>query len=220
MPGRLMPLCSPSMPPLMTSQSTSLPRTPAHAQFDQAIAEQDAGAGREFAGEIGERGGDAGGGAGNILRRDGDHRTGFQQDGLVALQGAGADFRALQVLQDADGASLALGGAAQAVDVVGVIFVGAVGKVEARDVHAEAEQVAHGGFGVAGGTDGADDLGAARRGLHRGGICDRFWLAGLQPVSYRGCGTSGYSSCRFSTMVRETLQNRLSGLKARFRSGL
>ena len=48
----------------------------AHAQFDQAVAEKDAGAGREFAGEIGERGGDAGGGAGYILRRDGYHRTG------------------------------------------------------------------------------------------------------------------------------------------------
>ena len=33
----------------------------AHAQFDQAVAEQDAGAGREFASEIGERRGDAGG---------------------------------------------------------------------------------------------------------------------------------------------------------------
>ena len=79
----------------------------------------------------------------------------------MAFQWAGADFRALQVLEDADGASLALGGAAQALDVVGVIVVRAVRKVEAGDVHAEAEQVAHGRFGVAGGADGADDFGAA-----------------------------------------------------------
>ena len=79
----------------------------------------------------------------------------------MALQWSGADFRALQILQDADGASLALGGAAQAVDVVGVIFVSAVGEVEARDVHTEAKQVAHGGLRVAGRADGADDLGAA-----------------------------------------------------------
>ena len=80
MPGRLMPLCSPSMPPLMTSQSDVFAAVldGAHAQFDQAVTEQDAGAGDEFAGEIGERGGDAGGGAGNILRRDGDDRAGFQ----------------------------------------------------------------------------------------------------------------------------------------------
>jgi len=56
----------------------------------------------------------------------------------VALQLAGADFRALQVLEDADGASFALGGAAQAQDVVGMIVVGAVREVEAGDVHAEA----------------------------------------------------------------------------------
>ena len=89
----------------------------------------------------------------------------FRKNGLALLERSGADFGALQVLQDADGASFALGGAAQALDVVGVIFVGAVGEVEAGDVHAEAQQVAHGGFGVAGGADGADDFGAARSGV-------------------------------------------------------
>jgi len=39
-----------------------------------------------------------------------------------------------------------------------------VRKVQARDVHAKSKQVAHGGFGVAGGTDGADDFGAPGRG--------------------------------------------------------
>jgi len=126
----------------------------------------------------------------------------------VALQRAGADFRALQVLEDADSASLALGGAAQAVDVVGVIFVGAVGEIEAGDVHAEAKQVAHGGFGAAGGTDGADDLGSAGGSLHRGGTCDRLWLAGFQPVSYRRAGLRDILPADFRMMVRETLQNK------------
>jgi hypothetical protein len=58
-------------------------------------------------------------------------------------------------------------------DIVSVVVVSAVRKVEAGNVHAEAEQVAHGGFGVAGGADGADDLGAAANGLVRGGIGDR-----------------------------------------------
>jgi hypothetical protein len=44
----------------------------------------------------------------------------------VVLQRASADFRALQILQNADGASFALGGTAQALDVVGMIFVRAV----------------------------------------------------------------------------------------------
>ena len=48
-----------------------------NAQFDQTVTQKDAGTGRELAGEIGERRGDAGGGAGNILRRDGHDRTGF-----------------------------------------------------------------------------------------------------------------------------------------------
>ena len=87
----------------------------------------------------------------------------FRRTGSWPLQRSGADLRALQILQDADGAGFAIGGAAQAGDVAGVVLVGAVGEVEARDVHAEAKQVAHGGFGVAGGADGADDFGAARR---------------------------------------------------------
>src|SRR5208282_3935494 len=81
----------------------------AHAadpQFDEAITEQDPGSGGEFAGEIGKGGGDARGGAGNVLRGDGYDRAGLQQNGLVAIEQASADFRALQILQDAEGAPL------------------------------------------------------------------------------------------------------------------
>jgi hypothetical protein len=80
----------------------------------------------------------------------------------VTLERAGTNFRALQVLEDADSASLALGSAAKALDVMSVIFVRAVGKVKAGDVHAEAEQIAHVGFGAAGRADGADNFRAAR----------------------------------------------------------
>jgi hypothetical protein len=44
---------------------------------------------------------------------------------------------------------------------VGVFVVGAVREIQARDIHAQAEQVAHGSFGIAGWANGADDLGAA-----------------------------------------------------------
>jgi hypothetical protein len=64
----------------------------------------------------------------------------------------------LQILENADGAAFALGGAAQALDVARVIFVSAVREVEAGDVHAEAEQVAHDGLGAAGRANGADDF--------------------------------------------------------------
>jgi len=68
------------------------------------------------------------------------------------------DNPAAQVLQNAERAPLALGGPAQALDVQSVILVSAVRKVQARDIHAEAEEIAHGGFGIAGGADGTDDF--------------------------------------------------------------
>ena len=139
----------------------------AHAQFDQAIAQKNAGAGRDFAGEIGKGGGNARRSAGDIARSNDHGRAAFQHDRFVALQASSADLGALQILQDADGAIFFLGGAAQAFDVAGVILVRAVRKIQAGDIHAEAKQVAHGGFGVAGWTDGADDLGAARSGRCR-----------------------------------------------------
>ena len=133
----------------------------AHTHFDQAVTEEDASAGREFAGQVGERGADARGCAQCLLRRNSHDRAGLQHHGLVAIERSGADFRALQVLENADGAAFALGGAAQALDVAGVVFVSAVREVEASDVHAAAEQVAHDGLGAAGGADGADDFRAA-----------------------------------------------------------
>ena len=94
----------------------------ANAEFDQAVAEQDAGAGRKFAGKVGERSGDASGGAGDVLRSDRHDGAGLQKDRRVALQQPGTDFRALQILKDADGAAFAIGGAAKAGDVAGVVL--------------------------------------------------------------------------------------------------
>ena len=79
----------------------------------------------------------------------------------MALKASGADFRALQILQNADGAIFFLGGGAKALDIARMIFVPSMGEIQAGDVHAQAHQVAHSGFGVAGWADGANDLGAA-----------------------------------------------------------
>jgi hypothetical protein len=73
----------------------------------------------------------------------------------------------LQILQDTKRAPFALGGAAQVLNISGVIFVCAVRKVEAGDVHAKPEKIAHHGFGAARGTDGANDF-RATRGSFRG----------------------------------------------------
>ena len=76
----------------------------------------------------------------------------------MVFQLPGADLGALQVLQNADGAIFVRSRAAQALNAARVIVVGAVGKVKPRDVHAKLHQLAKLGFGVARGTDGADDL--------------------------------------------------------------
>jgi hypothetical protein len=52
-----------------------------------------------------------------------------------------------------------------------VIFVRAVGKIEAGNVHADAHQVAHSSFGVAGWADGANDFGAATERDRSGSGC-------------------------------------------------
>ena len=79
----------------------------------------------------------------------------------MAVEASSADLGALQILQDADGAVFFFRRAAQTFNVVRVIFVRAVRKVHAGDVHAQAKQVTHRSFRVARWADGADDFGAA-----------------------------------------------------------
>ena len=78
---------------------------------------------------------------------------------------SGANLWALKILKDADRASFTRGRTAEALDVVGVVFVRSMGEVEAGDVHAKTQQFTHGGFVVAGRADGANDLGAAQGGI-------------------------------------------------------
>ena len=118
-------------------------------------------------GEIGEGCRNARGRSDYVTRGDDHAGAAFQFDGLVVVQASSADLGALQILQDADGAVFFFSGAAQAFDVTGVIFVRAMRKVQPCHVHTETKQVAHGGLGVAGRADGADDFGAARAGLCR-----------------------------------------------------
>ena len=81
--------------------------------------------------------------AGYVTRSNRDDGAGFQLDRLMALQASSADFGALQILQDADGAVFLFGSAAQAIDVAGVIFVRAMRKIQARNIHAQPKQVTH-----------------------------------------------------------------------------
>ncbi len=67
------------------------------AEFDEAVGEQDAGAGLEVFSERLEGGTDKSGVAFNLARSDGEELAGDELDGLVAFQLAGADLGALQI---------------------------------------------------------------------------------------------------------------------------
>ncbi len=82
----------------------------------------------------------------------------------MIFQTSGPNFRALQILQDAKDAIFFFCREPKALDVTGMVDVGTVREVQAGDIHSEAKQISHGGLGMAGRTDGADDLGAAGRG--------------------------------------------------------
>ena len=71
---------------------------------------------------------------------------------------AGADLRALQVLQEGQRLAPLPGGRAQAVDARGVLVQRAVGEVQPGDVHPGVQQGGEHVRGVAGRPDGGDDL--------------------------------------------------------------
>src|ERR1700732_452149 len=110
-----------------------------NSQLDQTVTEKDSRTGRQFVGKIGECSGNVRGGSGHVLRGGGHDGAGLQQNRFVSLEWPGANFRTLQVLENAKGAPFALGGTAEASNVTSVIFVSAVGKIEAGGVHAQAE---------------------------------------------------------------------------------
>ena len=145
----------------MISQTTSAPLTSLDAQLDEAVGEQDAGAGLEVFGERLEGGADERGGAFDLARGDGEALAGDQQHGLVVLQLAGADLRALQVGEDADGLAFFAGDVAHHLDQLGLLRMGAVREVEAGDVESGADELAEDFGSAGGGPEGGDDLGAA-----------------------------------------------------------
>src|ERR1700683_773738 len=118
-------------------------------------------------GEIGEGCGNACRGSNYVTRGDDYAGAAFQLNWLVVVQASSTDLRALQILQDADGSVFFFGSATEALDIAGVVFVRAVGKIQPCYVHTETKQIAHRGFGVAGRADGADDFGTAWAGLCR-----------------------------------------------------
>ena len=97
-------------------------------------------------GEGAEGGGEGSFVADDVARGDDDLAAGLQENGIVILELAGADLGALEILQDADGATLFGSDFAEALDDRQVIGMGAVGKIQSGHVHPGSHQLFnHGG---------------------------------------------------------------------------
>lgn len=112
--------------------------------------------------QAGKVSGDERGSAGNFARSYGKDGAGIELDAFAVFEAAGANLRALKVLEDADRALEIVGGAPQTFDPAGVFGVGSVGEIEACDVHTGEHKRTNHLVGVAGGADGANDFCAAR----------------------------------------------------------
>ena len=99
--------------------------------------------------------------SGYLARSDSQHASGFQFDRLAILQPAGADFRALQILQNADRPLQTARDTPQSLDAPRVLGMGSMGEVEARDIHPQAHQVGNTFLGIGSRANRADDFCAA-----------------------------------------------------------
>ena len=177
------------------------------AKFNQAVGEQDAGAGLKIFRERGEGGSDHGRGACDLARGDGEALASDELDGLVILEFAGADLGTLEVGEDTDRLALFLGDGAHHLDEFSLLGVGAVGEVETGHVEAGANQLAEDLGGAAGGAERGNNLGAAGE-IHarRGGIGEHR----LQRMSLGGAvGTSHVSGAAFFLNLCRFVSKRL-----------
>jgi hypothetical protein len=87
----------------------------------------------------------------------------------MCLEASGANFRTLQVLQDADAAVFLFGGAPNSGDILNMFGMRSVGEIQPGHIHAPPHEIAKNLFGIARRTNGTDDFGAA---------VDRKWFDG------------------------------------------
>ena len=104
-------------------------------QFDASVGEQNVLARLHVAREFPVSGGNELRGAHHVSRRNGDRLPSLQSDCQTVLETAGPDLRALQILQNADGASEIAGHFTQTANYSRMIFVRAVRKIEPGNVH-------------------------------------------------------------------------------------
>ena len=134
-------------------------------ELKQAIVDQDAVARLDLVGEVLEVEGETLMVADDVVISGDDGLVaGLEVNLLAVLEHAGADLGALGVEHDGDGDAKLGRDLADALDAGTVVIVGAVGEVEAGDVHAGLDELGEDGLVFGGRTHGADDLGLL--GLH------------------------------------------------------
>ena len=141
-PGALMPLCSPSGPPLRTVGDDLV--AVAYARPAARASRRRAGDGRRGAptAPAARRSSTRARPADEVARGDAQRRPVLELDGAAALERAGADLRAAQVLQDGhDRAPSRSAAARMRRTTARVRLVRAVREVEAEDVDAGGDEV-------------------------------------------------------------------------------
>src|SRR5437879_4473860 len=111
------------------------------------------------------------------LRAERERLAGLEVDPRAARrpEGAESDLGPLQILEDRDRPAPADLALADQPDDLGVLGVGAVREVHASDVHAGGDESVELGAALAGGAEGADDLGPPHAGYPRSSSARRNW---------------------------------------------
>ena len=140
-PGALIPLCSSSIPPSMHSRHDLATVSSLDLQLNLAVVEQQLPARTRLAHELGVRRVDELLVPLAVAGDDADGLPVLQIDRPPALQPAGPDFRAAQVLEDRHDFRRAGGGRANPVERLGVRVVCAVRKIQPADVDAGVDEL-------------------------------------------------------------------------------
>ena len=174
MPGRLMPLCSPSMPPLTISQITS----PSSTSWTRSSIRPSESRMREPCSTFSARvlkvvpTSDAVPGTSRGVMVSSS--PAFEQHRLMIFQLGGANLGSLQVAEDAERLVFLAADFTNHLDHRQLLLVGAVGKVQPDDIDASADQIPEDGHGVGGRAERGDDLGAALGGgIGQSHCCER-----------------------------------------------
>src|SRR5262249_11112446 len=125
----------------------------ADAQLDAAVVEQQPIAWTDAVRETRERRGQPARLAGRVVDRDRERLAGLDDDGLAAFDGADADFRSAEILQDRDFTAGPLRRGADARERCRVRLLRAVREVETEDVGAGRDQRVEHAVGLARGPD-------------------------------------------------------------------